>query len=155
MQDDTLADMIGQAGGLDDSILEIVAINGTSSQWAVRFAQLDLLITNLPEERMIGFSAVIDGPAAEQRLAFYMAMLSANALWRSTGGLRFALSPDGNGVEISMALAAVDVTPRLITDCCLALAGHTASWALLVAGQTPAAQSDHPSPDFDPTLLRL
>lgn len=155
MRNEDLNPIIGAAGGLDDHILEIIAIEDAPALWAVRFEHLDILVTNLPEEELIGFSAIIDVPETVDRLSLYTAMLAANGLWRTSGGLRFALRPDNGGVELSMILAAVDLTPRLIADCCVALAGHTASWALLLAGNLPAPDSAATPPEFDPSLMRL
>ena len=154
MQDQELAELIGQTGPLDDRIIEIVALGDANDLWAARFEHLDVLIANMPEEQMIGFFATIDGPKDDVALPAYRAMMAANALWRTTGGLRFSLVTDA-GIELSMTLAAVDITPRLLADCTLALAGHTASWALIFSGAVPPPAPEAIAPAFDPSLIRV
>ena len=155
MENAQFTQLVAQAGPLDDKIMEIAQLAEEGAGWVARFEQIDVRIENLIEARKIGFSVAFDGPAEDLAADFFRAMLAANALWRQNGGLRFALGSDDNLIELSVELAAADVTARDIALYCRGLAEHAATWMLILQGQVGTEDEGGISPDFNPDFIRL
>lgn len=150
--------LLAEAGPLDDGILEVVDIAGSSRQWAVRFRDIDLLATNLPDAGLVSLSTVIPGPPAAAAEQAYRALLAANALGPRNGGLRYALASDQNHVEVSLLLAAASLVPADLARHCRTVAETAAAWSLLFSGAVPdlPTQADAAIPDpFNPDIIRL
>jgi hypothetical protein len=115
-----IAALLLDAARLEREILEVTETGPES--WSVRFEDADIELEHDADAGRLYLSTEAGIVKAIDRAAIYEAMLGYNLLWRDTGGVRLALTPDRKVFivadltlsELSAELLAA-VLPNLIT----------------------------------------
>lgn len=155
MQNDTLAQIIGEIGPLDGDIRAIYDMQDDGVGWAIRYEPVDIRIENRPDAGAVAISVLIGGPKGELAPDIFRALLAANALWRDNGGLRFALASTEDHIEISITLRHSEVTPQSLVSYARGMARHAMNWSALFTGNVTDDAAEGSAAAFDAEMIRL
>lgn len=134
--------LMSEVGPLDDAIL--ACIKATDGAYAIRFAEVDVLVERDVDRDRIALSVEIGAPRPSKALEVYETLLSYNLLWRETGGVRMALTGKGGAVVQFVDLTGSEINARSIATVAANLASLTEIWRAFLG--SAASDSVAPAP---------
>lgn len=130
---------ITEAGPLNDGIQQVA--RSDDGHWAIEFETDTIILECDAENERLMLSAEVGQVPEENREEIYKLLLSYGWLWRQTGGLRFACSPEDDEVTLMVDLSASQISPSMIALVAANLASRAQLWRdLLQSGHLPATQ---------------
>ena len=149
--------LMSEVGPLVDRIESIQ--QGDDDHWVIGIAD-DLLLTVdfADESRKLVFSVELARPDGEHLQEAYEVLLTANALWRETDGVRLALNGPGGHVVLLYDLFILDLDVGTLATVIENLAGKAETWreVLPKLGRAgPGESSADGGPEGFPDAVRV
>src|SRR3990170_4567741 len=102
--------LLTDAGGLEDSIEEILEVSTRPGQaWVVNWGGKLIFVEYQQLARLLCLRAPIAIPAIDSKEEFFAMLLRYNVMWVETGGLTMALDEDGTDAHLMMPLGFSDL----------------------------------------------
>ena len=150
---DQISAILAETGERDEAIGAILATE--DGDWLVHYDDLEILVELDEDFDRLVFTAVIGPILHEDRANVLEALLATTAMWRTTRGVRMALSGPGGDVLQIFDLPCIKADASTLAMLLSNLAQNTRTWRGLLSAQVLSPSRETGAQTASDMMIRI